>query len=81
MEDVQPRAGETGEVAASRRSSRLHRIEGQWYIRTREGTDLGPYLSRQEARQGLENFMEFMALAPPHQLSRLYAALDPKQPF
>jgi hypothetical protein len=38
---------------------------------------MGPFDDRGEAEQGLYDFLEFMTLAEPKTLSRLYAALTP----
>lgn len=71
---VEPRAGEDG--IAPQRSSRFYAIDSEWYFNTREGAPIGPFSTRREAAQGLRDFLEFMALAEPKTLSRLYAALS-----
>ncbi|KZZ59730.1 hypothetical protein A3762_04355 [Oleiphilus sp. HI0125] len=40
------------------RSERLQVIDGQYYIATREGEDLGPFGTRVEAERGLARFIE-----------------------
>lgn len=67
------RAGEAGPVP--QRHERFFAIASDWYFHTREGSPMGPFDSRREAEQGLSDFIEFMALAEPKTLSRLYAAL------
>lgn len=70
------RAGEQGPVPT--RSSRLFLDGNQWFFHTREGTDIGPYKTEQEAETGLKDFIEFMQLANPKLLSNFYAALQQK---
>lgn len=47
-----------------KRSPRLYEENGEWYFRTREGAAMGPYATREEAEQGLADFIEFIQLAP-----------------
>ncbi len=68
------RAGEAGPVPA--RHSRFFSAGGAWYFNTREGAPIGPFNRRREAEKGLEDFIEFMILADPKTLSRLYACLS-----
>jgi hypothetical protein len=67
------RAGEQGSLPP--RSDRFFALEDSWYFSTREGAPIGPFEDRVEAEQGLRDFIEFMQLAEPKTLSRLYAAL------
>ena len=67
------RQGEAGPVPV--RSDRFFAAQGQWYFATREGAPIGPFEDKEEARQGLDDFIEFMQLAEPKTLSRLYATL------
>ncbi|MDB6063308.1 MAG: hypothetical protein JWM78_3411 [Verrucomicrobiaceae bacterium] len=67
------RAGENGGVP--KRDNRFFVVSGDWYFKTREGAPMGPFDNRNEAEQGLYDFIEFMILAEPKTLSRLYAAL------
>lgn len=67
------RAGESGPIPA--RQDRFFAVGREWYFRTREGAPMGPFDNRREAQQGLCDFIEFMTLAEPKTLSRLYAAL------
>ncbi len=67
------RAGENGNVPG--RSNRFFSVAGEWYFNTREGAPMGPFDDRREEEQGLFDFLEFMALAEPKTLSRLYASL------
>lgn len=68
------RAGENGMVPS--RGNRFFVVSGDWYFKTREGAPMGPFDNRREAEQGLYDFIEFMTLAEPKTLSRLYAALS-----
>ena len=67
------RQGESGSVPL--RSDRFFAAQGQWYFATREGAPIGPFGDKGEALQGLNDFIEFMNLAEPKTLSRLYASL------
>jgi hypothetical protein len=67
------RDGELGNVPL--RSDRFFAAQGEWFFSTREGTSIGPFDGKPEAAQGLEDFVEFMSLAQPKTLSKLYAAL------
>lgn len=68
------RAGEAGRPIPAR-SERFFAARGSWYFTTREGAPVGPFDDKDEAIKGLDDFVEFMALAEPKTLSRLYAAL------
>lgn len=68
------RDGELGNVPL--RSDRFFAAQGEWFFSTREGTSIGPFGDKREAAKGLEDFIEFMSLAQPKTLSKLYAALS-----
>ena len=68
------RLGEAGKVPV--RADRFFAAQGEWYFTTREGTPMGPFEDKQEAKNGLQDFIEFMNLAEPKTLSRLYQALQ-----
>ena len=68
------RAGEENGRVPSR-TNRFFSVSGEWYFNTREGAPMGPFDDRREAEQGLFDFLEFMTLAEPKTLSRLYASL------
>ena len=67
------RAGEAGGLPV--RSDRFFSSQGEWFFSTREGVPIGPFDDKEEARSGLGDFIEFMTLAEPKTLSKLYAAL------
>ncbi len=67
------RDGEEGDVPL--RTDRFFAAQGEWYFSTREGAPIGPFDDKIEATKGLEDFIEFMLLAEPKTLSRLYASL------
>jgi Domain of unknown function (DUF6316) len=67
------RTGELGKIPI--RSDRYFSAQGEWFFATREGTPIGPFENKGEALKGLEDFKEFMNLAEPKTLSKLYAAL------
>lgn len=65
-------AGRKGEVAptAVHRSNRVYQSGGNWYFVTREGTVLGPYHSRIEASDAVQDFIEFMGAASEEMIAR-----------
>jgi hypothetical protein len=71
--DALNRQGENGDVPM--RSDRYFAAQGEWFFSTREGAPIGPFESKDEAQQGLDDFIEFMQLAEPKVLSRLHAIL------
>ena len=68
------RSGEDGNIPA--RTDRFFSVQGAWYFATREGAPLGPFDNKQEAERGLDDFIEFLSLAEPGTLSKLYASLS-----
>ncbi|MFT5691189.1 MAG: hypothetical protein ACI92E_000514 [Oceanicoccus sp.] len=68
------RIGETDRPAPMR-TDRFFNAQGQWFFSTREGAPIGPFDDKVEAQKGLGDFIEFMSLAEPKTLSRLYAVL------
>lgn len=60
----------------AQRSPRVYEEDGEWYFRTREGAAMGPYSSREEADQGLSDFIEFIQLAPLDTLASFTGALS-----
>ncbi|MDC3332985.1 DUF6316 family protein [bacterium] len=69
------RDGELGSNVPMR-SERFYLSNGSWYFATREGAPMGPFDSKVDARQGLDDFLEFMSLAEPRTLMRLYNTLN-----
>jgi hypothetical protein len=57
------RHGEDGGVP--QRHPRFFRVNNEWFFRTREGGPIGPFPDIDEAEQGLNDFLEFLALANP----------------
>ena len=51
------RSGETG-VKTYYRSDRFYSEEGGWFAKLREGDELGPFDTKEEAKQGLSDFIE-----------------------
>ena len=48
-----------------RREDRVHLSQGQWYVDTREGIEVGPYSSKTEALAGADKLVsELAALLP-----------------
>lgn len=63
------RNGESGETP--KRKSRIFGKDGYWYYTTREGFDIGPFDSQQEAEKGVSHFIDFVLHASPEQLDSL----------
>lgn len=68
------RVGETKK--AHIRADRFFAAQGEWFFSTREGAPMGPFEDKLEAKNGLQDFIEFMNLAEPKTLSKLYDALQ-----
>jgi len=47
------RLGETPEIRY--RTDRFYRINSSWFFSTREGIEMGPYLSRKDAENALKD--------------------------
>lgn len=67
------RKGESGQPPP--RSSRIFNMESHWYFSTREGTDVGPFDSREEANGGLQDFLQFIQLANQRTLQNFLNSL------
>ena len=67
------RQGETGQPPP--RSSRIFNMENDWYFSTREGSDIGPFGSRDEASDGLTDFLQFLQLANQQTLNNFLGSL------
>lgn len=63
MKDMPPRSSENS-TKVPLRSDRYFRVNTQWFFTTREGPDVGPYNTKEEAVEGLNAFIEFMNVAP-----------------
>ncbi len=63
------RKNEAGKIPI--RSDRLFTQHSYWYFRTREGMDIGPYDSANEALDGINGFMEFLNTAEPAIVDRI----------
>ena len=63
------RAGEQGKVPI--RSGRFLKKEGYWYYSTREGVDIGPFDSREDAEVGVGEFIDFICASEPKVLAAL----------
>jgi len=63
------RTGESGAVPA--RNKRCFRNGTYWYYSTREGVDIGPFDSLQEAETGVSEFIDFILHAEPAVLAKL----------
>jgi len=71
------RKGEIGNLPP--RSSRVFHMNNLWYFNTREGVDIGPFYSRNEALTSLQDFLEFIQLANKKILKSFSSALNKKE--
>lgn len=67
------RDGEKG--AIPKRTSRFYHLYNAWYFHTREGANIGPFNDEPEARKGLTDFLDFIALADTQTLKSFYSSL------
>ena len=59
------------------RSGRFYQKDGDWYLQTREGIELGPFESHAEASVCLDDYLEFIGSADRtdlEQFFKIYAA-------
>lgn len=63
------RSGELGSVP--NRQSRFFQDNGYWYYTTREGMNIGPFDTLQEAESGVSAFIDFVTHADPQVLKVL----------
>lgn len=61
----QARAGEKPRLRF--RTNRLFAVADTWYFATREGVDVGPYRSREDAAAGAERLLALLRITPPGQ--------------
>lgn len=58
------RAGESN-PPNSIRSDRFFNLNNYWFFATREGASVGPYDSKEQAIQGVADYIEFVSGADP----------------
>jgi len=63
------RAGEKGNVPD--RNGRFLQKDEYWYYTTREGVDIGPFDSRDDAEVGVGEFIDFICASEPKILAAL----------
>lgn len=63
MINMSNRNGEVGSVPE--RHQRFTEKDGYWYYSTREGIDIGPFDSREEAIGGVTEFIDYICAADP----------------
>jgi len=68
------RKDETGKTPL--RSSRIFHMKNLWYFNTREGVDIGPFHSREDASTNLQDFLQFLQLANKKTLEAFSSALS-----
>ncbi len=52
------RSGESGTVPV--RQQRFFKQHDYWYYRTREGIDIGPFDTQDEAQRGVQEFIDYV---------------------
>ncbi|NBC23893.1 MAG: hypothetical protein GVY21_10495 [Gammaproteobacteria bacterium] len=67
--EPQARAGEKPRLRF--RTERLFAVADGWYFTTREGIDVGPYRSRDEAQAGAARLLALLRHLPPGPTSRM----------
>ncbi|MBV1872874.1 MAG: hypothetical protein KUG83_10040 [Gammaproteobacteria bacterium] len=55
---TEKRSGEESGTKTYYRSDRFYSEEGGWFAKLREGEELGPFDSKDEAKQALADFIE-----------------------
>ncbi len=67
------RDGET--VLETDRSTRFFQKESEWFLNTREGFELGPFKSKKDAEQALNDYIAFVSSADAKTLETFYKTL------
>lgn len=72
MINITPRSSEnTSKIPM--RSDRFFAVNAYWFFSTREGADIGPFESKNDALTGLNTFIEFINVAPRDTKDRFLA--------
>lgn len=58
------------------RSERFYCVDDKHYFSTREGSEIGPFGRRQDAEQGLQRYVKYMAGENPNEKMAQTAALQ-----
>lgn len=69
--DNQPRENES--AAPAKRSLRYFQRNGYWYYATREGVDIGPFDSVDDAESGVQEYIQFVTSGQIKNAERLMA--------
>jgi len=75
MTDMRQRTEDVYGAPIPVRTDRFFAAQGAWYFSTREGSAIGPFGDKSEARKGLDDFIEFMTLAVRKNLNKLHNSL------
>ncbi|MGB5324136.1 MAG: DUF6316 family protein [Pseudomonadales bacterium] len=68
------RKGEAGPIPS--RCERFYSLRSEWFFATREGASVGPYETMESASMGLDDYLDFMALAKPRVREKLVRAMQ-----
>jgi hypothetical protein len=63
MISIMPRSSENTH-SIPMRSDRFFAVNTSWFFTTREGADVGPFNTKEEAKHNLSTFIEFISIAP-----------------
>jgi len=63
------RTGEQGSVPE--RNDRFYKADDYWYYTTREGVDIGPFDSLEDADKGANDFIDFISRVEPSFIATL----------
>lgn len=63
MIHIKPRATDNG-TGVPMRTDRFFAVNSRWFFTTREGADVGPFDTKNDAQLGLDMFIEFIHIAP-----------------
>jgi len=74
MNTVTYRKGENGSVPG--RCERFYSMSSEWFFATREGSSVGPFATLESANMGLDDYLDFMALAKPRIKAKLVTAMQ-----
>lgn len=75
MINVEPRNGENAAVPL--RTDRFFAVNSSWFFTTREGVDIGPFATKEDAYNGLIDFIDFVERADPNLLNQFFNNMKP----
>ena len=73
QQPISNRSGELGTVPL--RTDRFFAVNSTWYFTTREGSSIGPFDTKFDAKKGLNDFVDFVKVANPSILNSFFSTL------